>query len=94
MKINKVIVTIIPAREDFVGQVEEGQYTFEDGEVSLVSTAGSALYDKQGKAFSRKLAPEEDAHQAAGRLLRAYYESKNKRSSFNRKINYPKLGIA
>ena len=93
-KISRVIVTIYPPREDYPGQVEEGHYTNDDGEVTLVSPAGLPLLDRKGKAFSRKLEQAEDPHQIAGRLLKQYRESKNKGSRFNRPLNYPKLGIA
>lgn len=95
MKIHRVIVTVYPPREadGYVGQVEEGYYTFEDGVVELVTHAGLSLHDRKGKAFSRKLEQGEDPHQQAGRLLKQYRESKNKGSRFNRPLNYQKLSI-
>ena len=95
MKLHRVIVTVYPPRVDdgYPGQVEEGHYTNDDGEVTLVTHAGLPLHDRKGKAFSRKLEPAEDAHQIAGRLLKQYRESKNNRSRFNRPLHYPKQSI-
>ena len=63
-KISRVIVTIIPPREadGYEGQVEEGFYTFEDGQVELVTHAGLPRRDRSGKAYAKTLGTGEDAH--------------------------------
>ena len=93
MKINRVICTIIPAREDFVGQVEEGFFTYEGDRVELVSHAGMPLRARSGKAFAKTLAPGEDAYQIAARLLKDHYNSKRDRKRFNRPLTYPRSSL-
>jgi hypothetical protein len=43
MQINRVVVQMFGPTETHPGQVEEGQYTYEDGMVTLVSHAGARL---------------------------------------------------
>ena len=93
MKINRVIATIIPARQDFEGQVEEGFFTYEGNRVELVSHAGMPLHARNGKAFSKTLAPGEDAYRVAARLLKDHYNSKRDRKRFNRPIIYPRSSL-
>jgi hypothetical protein len=91
MKLNKVVATVIPAREDYVGQVEEGQFLFEDGIVTLVSHAGAPLKDQQGKKYSKKLTPGEDAYRIAARLTKQLWQSRREKKRFSGPITYSKL---
>ena len=95
MKIHRVIVTVYPPREadGYVGQVEEGYYTFEDGVVELVTHAGLPRRDRSGKAYSQTLKQHESAHLIAGRLLRQFYQSRREKNRFNRPIIYPRSSI-
>ena len=92
-KISRIIVTIYPPREadGYPGQVEEGFYTFEDGQVELVTHAGLPRRDRSGKAYAKTLGTGEDAHLIAGRLLRQFYQSRSPKNRFNRSITYSKL---
>ena len=93
MKLHRVIITIYPPKDAYEGQVEEGQYTNDNGEVVLVCSAGVPVRDKSGKEYSRKLTTADDAHQIAGRLLKELYQSRRPKNRFSAPIHYPKLEI-
>ena len=91
MQIHRVIVEIYrPNDEGFPGQVEEGQYTCEDGVVTLVGHDGAALTDRRGKQYTKKLRPEENPHVIAGRLLKQrFHDRGGDKKQFNRPLVYP-----
>jgi len=93
MKLNRIIVQIHRPKDDYVGQVEEGQYTCEDDTVMLVSHAGVPLRSKKGDKYEQKLNPgDPDAHTIAGRLLRRRYQDRtgDNKKNFSRPLVYPK----
>ena len=96
MKICRVTVTIRQPKGDDVGQVAEGRFLFEDGVVTLVNHVGTPVRDHDGKTYTQKLEPNEDAYTIAGRLTKAFRRArlgdKHKDSNFSAPINYPKTG--
>ena len=92
MKINRVIVEIArPDADGFPGQVEEGQYTYEDGVVTLVSHDGAPLADRKGKKYTKKVMPQESPHIIAGRLLKQRFRDRGgDKRQFSAPLNYPK----
>ena len=96
-KLHRVIVQIYPPRDDYPGQVAEGQYLFEAGTVTLTDHAGTPVRDQHGKSYSQKLEAGQDPHVIAGRLTKRFRSArrgdKDRASGFNRPIHYPKLGI-
>jgi hypothetical protein len=86
MKLHRVIAEVRRPRGDFPGQVEEGQYTFEDGVVTLVNNAGAPICDRYGKVYEKKLAPGEDPHVIAGRLTKEVWQA---RGGGKRKFSAP-----
>ena len=93
MKINRVIVEIArPNDEGFPGQVEEGQYIYEEGAVTLVGHDGVPLTDRRGKQYTKKLGPEENPHVIAGRLTKQRFNDRGgDKKQFSRPLNYQKL---
>jgi hypothetical protein len=91
-KINDVVVQVFRPTDSFVGQVEEGRYTWEDGVVRLVNPDGAPLRDRRGKVYEKKLTPEEGPHVIAGRLTKqSFYDRGGDKKQFSAPINYPKL---
>jgi hypothetical protein len=94
VKIHHVVVEIHRPTETYPGQVAEGRYTFEDGEVTLVDHVGTPVRDRDGKTYSKKLGPGEDAHRIAGRLTKQFRNARRsgRDSRFSAPINYPRNG--
>lgn len=93
MKPKPIFIQIIASRSDHPGQVEEGQYVVRDGYV--VPLQDEPLLDNCDEQYSRKLVEGGDTEKAiAGRLLRKWRDTMRPRSSFNRKIFYPRSGVA
>jgi hypothetical protein len=69
-KINDVVVQTLSPSGDFLGQVAEGRYTWEDGIVTLVNDHGIPMTDRKGKPYEKKLTSQEDPHTIAGRLAK------------------------
>lgn len=89
MQIRKVVVQTLPPSGDFLGQVAEGRYTWEDGVVTLVSPAGVPIMDRKGKPYTKKLTPEEDPHVIAGRLTKQeFHDRGGGKKDFWRPLNY------
>ena len=92
MKLHRIAVQIYAPKDDYVGQVEEGTYSVENGEVSLTNSAGVPFLDKRGKPYSKKLKDTESAHVIAGRLLKQRWQDRaGDKRKFSAPINYPKL---
>jgi hypothetical protein len=51
------VVQIHPPNGDYVGQVCEGRYCYEDGVVTLVNSAGVPINDRYGKAYEKNFRP-------------------------------------
>jgi hypothetical protein len=83
------IQTAQPRGDRFPGAVEEAFYVVEDDSVVLTDKRGTPI-DKH--RLSRELQPGQDPHSIAAILLRQW--KKPKSSDFNRKIVYPKIGVA
>ena len=93
LKLHRVIAEVRRPSGDFLGQVEEGQYTFEDGVVTLVNHDGVPIHDRYGKPYEKKLPPLGDAHVIAGRLAKeAWHTCGGGKRDFNRPIHYPRNG--
>ena len=93
-QLHRIIVQVHRPTEGYVGQVEEGQYTFEDGVVTLTSPTGVPEPNKLGGIYTKTLADGEDAHTIAGRLLKQrWHDRGGDRRSFSAPIHYPDLGI-
>jgi hypothetical protein len=89
-EIRKVrIQTAEPRGARYPGAVEEGFYIVEDDSIVLTDKRGTPI-DKH--RLSRELNPGQDPHSIAAILLRQWKRPKN--SDFNRKIVYPKIGVA
>ena len=93
-KIHNVVVEIHRPTETDPGQVAEGRYTFEDGEVTLVDHVGQPVRDRDGKTYRKKLQPGEDAYRVAGRLTKQFRNARRggKDTRFSAPIHYPKNG--
>ena len=65
MKIHRVITTILPRTDTFIGQVQEGNYIVEDNTVTLVSHAGVPLRNRKGETYERKLKSGDDPRPTA-----------------------------
>jgi hypothetical protein len=63
-KIHNVVVEIHRPTETYPGQVAEGRYTFEDGEVTLVDHVGQPVRDRDGKTYRKKLQLGSGQHEA------------------------------
>ena len=73
--------------------VEEANYTFADGVVTLVNSAGVPIPSRYGKAYEKKLPPLGDAHLIAGRLAKEEWHARGSgKRDFNRPIDYPRNG--
>jgi hypothetical protein len=93
MKIHRLTIQVFPPTETDVGQVEECNYTHEGGIVTLVTSAGVPLTDRKGKVYEKKLTPQEDPHQIAGRLTKQRFNDRGSdKKDFNRPLRYPDLG--
>ena len=93
-KIHNVVVEIHRPTETYPGQVAEGRYTFEDGEVTLVDHVGQPVRDRDGNTHRKKLQPGEDAYRVAGRLTKQFRNARRdgKDTRFSAPIHYPKNG--
>jgi len=91
-EIKRVTIQIRRPMGDDAGEADWCSYTVEGGMVTLVDDAGKALPRGKG-AWSRKLREGEDAERAARELLWARYRATKRGSDFNRRLNYPDLGI-
>jgi hypothetical protein len=92
MTVRNVVVQVFRPTETFVGQVEEGKYTWEDGTVTLVNHDGVPLRDRRGKVYEKKLTPQEDPHVIAGRLTKQrFHDHGGDKQSFWRPLNYKPL---
>jgi hypothetical protein len=94
MKIHYVAVQIFPPKGDYSGQVAEGMYTFEDGEVTLTDHVGTPVRDRDGKTYKKKLTPGESDRVIAGRLTKQFRSARRggKDSRSSAPINYPRNG--
>ena len=96
-KLHRVIVQIYPPRDDYPGQVAEGQYLFEDGTVTLTDHTGVPVRDRYGKSYSQKLEAGQDPHVIAGRLTKhfATHDAATKINSadFTEQFNIPNLEL-
>jgi hypothetical protein len=89
MQIRKVVVQTLSPSGDFLGQVAEGRYTWEDGVVTLTDDAGAPIMDRKGKPYTKKLTPQEDPHVIGCRLTKQRYNDYNGgKSDFWRPITY------
>jgi hypothetical protein len=92
MQIRKVVVQTLPPGGEFLGQVEEGHYTWEDNIVRLVNHDGAPLRDRRGKVYEKKLTPQEDPHVIAGRLAnQRFHDRGGGKQQFSRPLNYKPL---
>jgi hypothetical protein len=92
MQIRKVVVQTLSPGGDFLGQVAEGRYTWEDGVVTLTDDAGAPIMDRKGKPYTKKLTPQEDPHVIAGRLTKQHWRDHGgDKQSFSRPLNYKPL---
>jgi len=86
--VQTVTIQLERPRGQFPGKIGTGSYLVEDGTVMLVDVNGSPI-DRM--RFARKLKPGEDAKAVACVLTRQRLS--NKSSSFNRKIQYPRMSF-
>src|SRR5262245_8449723 len=93
----------IPSRRCPEGRNAFGYYIVVDGVVTMTDPKGEPAIDGEGKIYSHKLAPEDDARVIAGRLtkqLRSALRGDQPKgfggsggSGFNRQLNYNNKGI-
>jgi hypothetical protein len=89
MQIRKVVVQTLPPGGEFLGQVAEGRYTWEDGVVTLVNDDGVPMTDRKGKPYEKKLTAQEDPHTIAGRLAKQrFHDQGGGKKDFWRPLNY------
>jgi hypothetical protein len=89
MEIRHVIITIKPPNDrDPVGACEIGFYQVENGMVLMCT--------EEGKPTGKKvrLGPGDDPEKVAGRLTREAWLRRGGESDFNRRLNYPRSGVA
>jgi hypothetical protein len=92
MQILKVVVQTLPPGGDFLGQVAEGRYTWEDGVVTLTDDAGAPIMDRKGKPYTKKLTAAEDPHVIAGRLTKQHWRDHGGgKKDFWRPLTYKKV---
>jgi hypothetical protein len=88
-EIKAVWVQTAPARlPDYAGAAEQGFYFVTDGALTMCTEAGKPM------AKPYKLAANDDPHVIAGRLRLKAWRQENDGSDFNRRIVYPRSGVA
>ena len=77
------------------GAVAVGYYTVTDGELVMTDAAGKPITDQNGNQWRRAVEPGSE-RVIAGRLVRAVRArlGLNKRQGFDRRIDYPRSGVA
>ena len=83
-----VVVQIHPSKSDYVGQVCEGKYCYEDGVVTLVDHHGNPV-----KNYAQKIGPGENPRLIAARMTKQFYLARRGKSvnGFDGPIAYPPL---
>jgi hypothetical protein len=96
MKIHTVFVQIRAPKNGDQGRVAEGNYTFEDGAVTLTDRAGVPATDEHGRKYTQKLDAGEHHRTIAGRLTRKLREelrgANAPKAGFDGPIQYNKPG--
>src|SRR5262245_37272484 len=99
-EVHLVIVEIeLPSPRCPGGRSTRGHYIVTNGTVILTDPQGEPAADMSGKTYEHKLAPNDDAHQIAGRLTKQLYNALRGSSrprgfgggssgGFNRQLNY------
>jgi hypothetical protein len=94
MKLHKITIQTEKPSGDFPGRVAEGNYTFEDNEVTLTNHIGSAIREREGKSYSQKLKPGEDPHVVAKILFREWRaQGKQRIRGFGERLEIQKTGF-
>jgi hypothetical protein len=96
-EVHQVIVDIhLPSSRLPAGQTALGYYTVVDGVVTMTDPKGEPATDGEGRTYTRKLAPNDDARVIAGRLTKelrlALRGKSNAPSGFGGPLNYPSKG--
>jgi hypothetical protein len=93
-EVQRITVTIKPAKPGFSGQVCYGYYVLRDRTVTLTDPNGNPAEDGIGKRYTHKLETNEDAFGVARRLTKqlrsALRGNSAGPSNFNDKIVYPR----
>jgi len=95
-EVHSVQVQIERPKGRFEGRVVEGRYIVEDGVLSLTNHDGIPVRDAEGKAYTHKLEPGDNAKQIAGLLTKKFRRVRRGGSSeapraFSGPLTYPKL---
>jgi hypothetical protein len=69
-EVHSVIVTINQPKRGFAGQVAYGHYTLVDDFLTMTDPEGSPAEDSDGKRYTQKLIPGEDARPVARKLTK------------------------
>jgi hypothetical protein len=67
-EIHTVFVQTEAPKGNFQGRVVEGKYIVEDGVLTLTNRRGDLVRDAEGKSYTQKLNPGDNAKQIAGLL--------------------------
>jgi len=96
-EVHQVIVHIhLPSKRLPTGQIAYGYFTVVDGLLTMTDPKGEPAIDENGKTYTHKLAPGDDANEIAGGLtkqLRSALRGKSAGpSNFGGPINYGRDG--
>ena len=75
------------------GAVECSDWQLKDGLLTLVDSQGRALQRGKGQRWERSVRDDETPERVARELLWARYRATKSGSNFNRRLNYPPIGI-
>ena len=81
--VHDCVVEIHRPSGDYVGQVAEGKFTYENGVVSLCDRNGTPI----GKTYAQKINPDESPVVVARRLTKKFYFARRGgKDDFNRPL--------
>ena len=88
-------ITLARAMGDNPGAIAPGQYVVDGDMVTLTDQTGVPIASgRMQLGYSSKVGDEETTEQVARRLLWRHHRATKSGSYFNRRIDYPKTGIA
>jgi len=97
-EVHRVTVQIKRPKGDDPGQVAHGAYIIEDDKLTMTTLRGKPVRDLEGRQYTHRLTEKDNPHGIAAvltRQLRGALKGKSALvSGFDKRIEYPKVGLA